>query len=108
MSSKSSPSESSAADHIRDATENLRADLKSDFDSLSADVARLAKAMGEMGIDKANAAAVNLDEAGEAIKAGASSSLQAFEKVIREHPATSFGVALGVGALLGAVLFSRR
>lgn len=91
-------------------TERLVADLK----TVARDTEELLKATAGAVGDKAHEARARLSTALESAKAAchrleekAVASAKATDKVIREHPYQSIGVAFGIGLLIG-VLVTRK
>ena len=101
-------------DSMQEGNEVTREKIKEDLRTLVRDAEALLKATASDMSDKAREARARLGEALEKAKATCKhmeektvAAAKATDKVIREHPYQSIGVAFGVGVLLG-VLVSRK
>ena len=97
-----------------ESTEATREKVVADFKTLMHDAEDLMKAtaddLGEKAKDARERLKVALDKAKDSctgLEEKAAASARATDKVIREHPYQSLGVAFGVGVLIG-VLINRR
>jgi ElaB/YqjD/DUF883 family membrane-anchored ribosome-binding protein len=95
--------------------EDLRGRIKDDLRALVRDAEDMLKATAGDLSEKAQAARSRLAEAVEKAKATGRrleektvAAAKATDKVIREHPYESIGVAFGVGLLLGLLLTRRN
>jgi ElaB/YqjD/DUF883 family membrane-anchored ribosome-binding protein len=101
-------------DSMQSETEISREKIKEDLRTLMHDAEALLKATASDMSDKARDARARLGEALEKAKVTCQkmeektiAAAKATDKVIREHPYQSIGVAFGIGLLIG-VLASRR
>lgn len=82
--------------------------LRADLDSLRDNLAELTHTLRQTGRDGTAAAAEEVrnvsDQAGRAVKAGADQ----FARAVQERPALACGIAVGIGALIGATFLRRR
>ncbi len=101
-------------DSMQEQNQISREKIKEDLRTLMHDAEALLKATASDMSDKAREARARLGEALEKAKATCqrmeektAAAAKATDKVIREHPYESVGIAFGVGLLLG-VLVSRK
>lgn len=82
--------------------------LRADLDSLRENLAELTQTLRRTGRDGTAAAAEEVrhvsDKAGRAVKAGADQ----LSRIVQERPALACGIAVGIGALIGAAFLRRR
>ncbi len=81
--------------------------LRADLDGLRETLAELTRSLHQTGRDGAAVAAGEArnfgDKAGQVVKAGT----DRIARAVQERPALACGVAIGVGALIGAALLRR-
>ena len=99
---------------FEDANEASREKIVADFKTLMRDAEELVKAtaddLGERAKDARERLKVALEKAKDScsgLEERAAAGAKATDKVIREHPYESLGIAFGVGLLIG-VLINRR
>jgi ElaB/YqjD/DUF883 family membrane-anchored ribosome-binding protein len=97
-----------------EATEASREKVVEDFKALMRDAEELVKAtaddLGERAMDARERLKMAIGKAKEScsgLEEKATAGAKATDKVIREHPYESLGIAFGVGLLIG-VLINRR
>lgn len=82
--------------------------LRADLDALRENLAELTQTLRQTGRDGTAAAAEEVrvvsDKAGRAVRAGADQ----LARVVQERPALACGIAVGIGALIGAAFLRRR